>query len=206
MKRASLFLAFLVVVTGLLTGSASGERSASSSTDRLGSLEQSVLSRLNAVRASKGLHPLVLSDGLGEAALAHSESMLTAGFFAHESKDGSPFFVRIRRYYPAAGFHRWSAGENLLFSTRGLSGASVIRAWLNSPPHRENLLAANWREVGVAALHASSAPGVFGGDSAVLITMDFGARSGSTSQTLNSVEPKVTRELPDPAALSSPQT
>ena len=134
MKRASLCLAFLCVLTGLLAGGASGERSAPSSTDRLGSLEQSVLSRLNAVRASKGLRPLVLSNGLGEAALAHSQSMLSAGFFAHESKDGSPFFVRIKRYYPAAGFHRWAAGENLLFSSGDLTGSSVIRAWLNSPP------------------------------------------------------------------------
>lgn len=204
MKRASLCLAFLCVLTGLIAGSASGERSAPSSTDRLGSLEQGVLSRVNVVRASKGLRPLVLSNGLGQAALAHSQSMLNAGFFAHESRDGSPFFARIKRYYPAAGFHRWAAGENLLFSSGNLTGSSVIRAWLNSPPHRENLLAPNWREVGIAALHASSAPGIFGGDPAVLITMDFGARSGSSAQALDSVEPKVTRELPDPAALSSP--
>jgi uncharacterized protein YkwD len=126
--------------------------------------------------------------------------MLAGGFFAHESKDGSPFFVRVKRYYPAAGFHQWSAGENLLFSSGELRGGSVIRAWLDSPPHRENMLAANWREVGIAALHASSAPGVFGDEPTVLITMDFGARSGSTSQPLKTAEPKATAVPPASAA------
>ncbi len=180
LKRAPLLLAFVLALTGLLAAGASADRSSRVSTDHLASLEQSVLSKLNAVRASKGLRPLVPSSGLNEAALAHSQSMLAAGFFAHESKDGSPFFVRIKRYYPAAGFRRWSAGENLLFSTGEVSGGGVIKAWLNSPAHRENLLSPAWHEVGIGALRATSAGGTFGGETTVLITMDFGARSGGT--------------------------
>ena len=81
----------------------------------------------------------------------------------------------------------------------------MIRAWLNSPPHRENMLAPNWREVGIAALHASSAPGFFGDEPTVLITMDFGARSGSTSQPLKTTEPEVTGVLPASAAATTAQ-
>ena len=158
MKRAPLFLAFLLVLDRAPRRRRERRTLLAAAPTGSPSLEQGVLSRLNTVRASKGLRPLVLSNELGEAALAHSRSMLAGGFFAHESRDGSPFFVRVKRYYPAAGFHRWSAGENLLFSTGKLSDASVISAWLNSPPHRENMLAPNWREVGIAALHASSAP------------------------------------------------
>ena len=49
--------------------------------------------------------------------------------------------------------------------------------WLASPPHRANLLDPHWREVGLSAVHATSAPGVYGGEAATIVTADFGVRS-----------------------------
>ena len=54
----------------------------------------------------------------------------------------------------------------------------AIQAWLDSPPHRENMLDPTWREVGIGSLHAASAGGTFGGGPTWVITMDFGARTG----------------------------
>jgi hypothetical protein len=48
--------------------------------------------------------------------------------------------------------------------------------WLNSPPHKKNLLTARWREVGLSAVHVLSAPGTFGSREVTIVTADFGVR------------------------------
>jgi uncharacterized protein YkwD len=192
MKRISVLTALLLVLTGFLVGRSDAQGTSPGSVERLSGLERDTLAGLNAVRASNGLRPLVLSNGLRAAAVAHSQSMLGRGFFEHESADGSPFFVRIRHYYGPAGFSGWSVGENLLYSSGQMSGAKAIATWLGSAPHRRNLLSPAWREVGVSALHASSPGGVFGGDPTVVITMDFGTRSGGVTRHLSGSTPTST--------------
>jgi uncharacterized protein YkwD len=178
MKRATVLLALLCAVLSPVAMPAGAMRSTPAATERLQAIEQSILTRLNATRVEHGLRPLVLSDGLQSAAVAHSRSMLDDGYFQHESKDGSPFFVRVKRFYQAAGYERWSVGENLLYSTASLDASKAIDAWLESPGHRRNMLTPGWREVGVSALHSSAAGGTFGGGPAWVVTMDFGLRTG----------------------------
>jgi uncharacterized protein YkwD len=101
--------------------------------------------------------------------------MVRRGFFAHESADGSAFWQRVLRYYPRRS-GAWSVGENLLWSSPEVDPAGALRMWMNSPPHRKILLTARWREVGLSAVHAPSAPGVFGGRDVTVITADFGVR------------------------------
>jgi uncharacterized protein YkwD len=144
---------------------------------RLAPLEQSLLARVNDVRAAHGLRALTLSRELQSAAVDHSQSMLTYGFFRHESRDGSPFEARLRRFYPLTGFSRWEVGENLVYSSAYLNGAGAVRAWLRSPPHRADLLAPQWREIGIGALHTVSAGGMFKHGPVWVVTMDFGART-----------------------------
>ena len=52
---------------------------------------------------------------------------------------------------------------------------------MGSPAHRKNMLDPNWREVGIASMHTSSAGGIFGGGPTWVVTMDFGVRPGSAS-------------------------
>ena len=200
MKRAMVLFALLLAVTGLIAGQAGATATAPAATARLQTLEQDVVSRLNATRVSRGLRPLALSDDLQSAAVSHSRSMLADGYFEHESRDGSPFFVRVKRYYAAAGFDTWSVGENLLHTTGKVSAAQVIKAWLDSPSHRQNMLSPAWREVGIGALQANSAGGTFGGEQTLVVTMDFGGRSGGTGQkTVKLVKPK-----PNPRSTPAP--
>ena len=49
--------------------------------------------------------------------------------------------------------------------------------------HSHCMLDPNWREVGVAAMRASSAGGIFGGGATWVVTMDFGVRSGTKRTT-----------------------
>jgi uncharacterized protein YkwD len=137
-------------------------------------LERSVLDELNAVRARVGARPLVLAGGLAAAAAAHGRSMLSGGFFAHESPDGEPSWLRIARFYPRTD--DWRVGENMHWRAGPIHARVIVRAWLDSPPHRAVLLSPLWREIGLAALKARRAPGVYGGRSVTVVVADFGSR------------------------------
>jgi uncharacterized protein YkwD len=141
------------------------------------SLDGTLVARINDLRVTNGLAPLRPSAALTRAAAAHTQDMLRAGYFAHVSRDGSPFWKRVRRYYPAKGFRGWSVGENLVWGSPSLTSDETLQAWLESPEHRANLLNPRWREIGLAAAHADSAPGMFGAHEATVVTADFGTRS-----------------------------
>jgi uncharacterized protein YkwD len=101
--------------------------------------------------------------------------MAAGGFFMHESADGTAFWKRVQRFYKE-GRGYWSVGENLLWSSPDVDAGGAIQMWLDSPPHRKNLLTARWREVGISAIHVAAAPGVFGGHEVTIVTADFGVR------------------------------
>jgi len=152
------------------------QSSTSAARVHLSTLESQLLGQINTLRARHSLRRLRLSPGLTAAAAQHSTSMAQKGYFAHESADGSSFFKRIASYYPYRGYSRWSAGENILYSTPDIDSAASLRLWMNSPEHRANLLNRSWRDIGLGALHAASAPGVYNGDAVTVVTADFGVR------------------------------
>jgi uncharacterized protein YkwD len=142
----------------------------------LSALESQLLSQINLTRARHGLRALRLSAPLTAAADQHSQSMAQKGYFSHDSANGSSFFKRIASFYTYRGYSKWSAGENLLYSTPDIDPAGALRLWMNSPEHRANLLNRSWREIGLGAVHSSSAPGVYNGDEVTIVTADFGFR------------------------------
>ena len=139
-------------------------------------LESGVLTEINNTRRAHGLSPLRLSPSLSAAARQHSSEMAARGYFSHSSANGGTFDRRIARYYPSVGRRFWSVGENLLWSSPDVDAAGALRMWMNSPPHRENLLTARWREIGLSAVHVPSAPGAYGGREVTIVTADFGVR------------------------------
>lgn len=142
----------------------------------LSTLESQLVLQINALRARRGLRPLRLSASLTNAADQHSSSMEQKGYFSHDSANGQSFFKRIAGFYSYRGYSNWSAGENLLWSSPDIDPAGAVRLWMNSPEHRANLLNRSWREIGLGAVHADSAPGVYGGDEVTIVTADFGCR------------------------------
>ncbi len=148
----------------------------SSPTFRLSALEVDIVARMNAQRGARGLRPFRVSRGLTAAAKYHCHQMGLFGFFEHESHNGTPFWRRIERFYPSRHHRYWAVGENILWESPATSGSSAVRMWMNSPPHRENILTREYREVGVAAVHYNAAPGAFGGRPVTVVTADFGIR------------------------------
>lgn len=145
-------------------------------TSSLRALQAGVLMDLNAFRQAHGLRALRLSRPLTAAARQHSTEMAALGYFSHSSANGSTFDRRIARYYPMGHSSYWSVGENLLWSSPSVDAGGALQMWEDSPPHRQNLLNGTWREIGISAVHVSSAPGVYDGREVTILTADFGVR------------------------------
>jgi uncharacterized protein YkwD len=140
--------------------------------------ERDLLARVNAVRARHNRALLIPSPGLMAAAELHTRRMIRDGFFDHEAPGERPFWNRIERFYPSAGYDYWAVGENLAYGSPTLEPAEVLHEWFGSAKHRRSLLAPDWREAGLAAIHVETAPGEYEGEPATVVTLDLGVRRG----------------------------
>jgi uncharacterized protein YkwD len=100
--------------------------------------------RLNAVRAQRGLGQLTRSGALERAASAHANDMSRMGYFSHTSPAGGTLVDRVR----AAGYPYCFVAENIAQGQQ--SAAEVMSSWMNSAGHRRNNLSERATEFGVA--------------------------------------------------------
>jgi uncharacterized protein YkwD len=134
-------------------------------------VELSLLSLINEARRDHhGLRPLKPSRALARAAAGHARAMARLGFFAHESADGTAARARIRRAYDGS-----QVAETLLWRSPDVTPEAALRMWLQSPGHRRILLGGSFRDIGLSAVHATGAPGAFGGRDVTIVVADFGA-------------------------------
>jgi uncharacterized protein YkwD len=174
--RTLLALTAALALSGTAAASSTAADTAKAEVTRSSSLELDVLREVNALRAQRRLPALSLSSALSRSAAAHSRAMVTFGFFSHDSRNGSSFSGRIKRFYvPHAGV--WTVGENLaMFGGSTPTAADIVTAWMGSPGHRANLLRPVFREAGLGVMFNPSAGGVFEGTSTWVITLDLGRR------------------------------
>jgi uncharacterized protein YkwD len=177
MRSNSRTLAALAVILIAVVAPAQGSARPRTASVPEVQLQAALLGQINAFRAAHGLAPLRVSSALTSVATGHSAQMARLGYFSHDSAGGQSFSARIARVYSPRGYHSWTVGENLVWAEPDLGAIRAFRLWLGSPPHRANLLNARWREVGLGAVHSPSAPGVYGGGPATIVTADFGART-----------------------------
>jgi uncharacterized protein YkwD len=138
-------------------------------------VRDATLCLINAERRRRGLPRLRFNRRLAKAAVRHARDMARHDYFAHDSRDGRNFVDRIRRSgYIRRSSGGWALGENLAWGSGSLaSPRAIVRAWMNSPGHRSNILNRRFREIGVA--HTLDAP-VAGATRAATYVTDFGAR------------------------------
>ena len=128
----------------------------------------------NQIRAQSGLVTLAANNALAVAAAGHSDDMVARGYFDHISPDGGTFDKRVLAAGYAANGEGWNLGENLAWGTGELATpAGMMRAWMNSEGHRENILNGDYRELGFG-IHLGTPTGSAEG---VTITAEFGVRS-----------------------------
>jgi uncharacterized protein YkwD len=176
-KRTGGVVALLAVfLFGLPSASASAACSSADATASQASrraLVRATLCVLNAQRARRHLPRLSLNGKLSSAARVHSVAMVRGEFFSHDSQDGSSFVDRIRKTGYLSGAGSWSVGENIAYGSGDRSSPrSIGRAWMNSPPHRANILSRSFREIGIGVAYGTPVGG--GG---ATYTTDFGKRS-----------------------------
>jgi uncharacterized protein YkwD len=116
-------------------------------------MESSIACLINEQRASYGLQPVAPNGDLREAALSHSSEMISESYFEHTSPAGLTFTDRIESTGYMQSARSWVVGENLVWGTGPRSTPqALVTSWMNSPPHRENLLRPTFREIGIAAV------------------------------------------------------
>jgi uncharacterized protein YkwD len=111
------------------------------------SLAAQVVAQVNQYRAGLGLATLTVDATLSDAATWKARHMAQYGYFAHD--DPAPPVARSA-YQRAldCGFSAQGAwGENIAAGQPTASAA--MTAWINSPPHRENLEFPSFRAIGV---------------------------------------------------------
>jgi uncharacterized protein YkwD len=122
-------------------------------TDKITSWEDEVLRLVNVERGKAGCGRLRMDEHLRKAARDFSALMAAKDFFSHVSPDGSSFVDRIAR----AGYPRSAAAaENIAV---GYSDpAAVMKGWMNSTGHRENILNCSLKAIGVGLAYRRSTP------------------------------------------------
>ncbi len=124
---------------------------------------RAIISETNKARAENGLAPLKANAKLDVAAYNKMQDMIKSGYFAHVSPSGvNPWF-----WFSGAGYNYHYAGENLALGYA--TPEDTVRAWLNSPSHRANVLNVNYDEIGVAVGTAN-----INGINGILVVQDFG--------------------------------
>lgn len=120
--------------------------------------EQRMLADLNASRRQAGLGSLSLRHNLTAAAIEHAVDMAQHHYFDHASRDGRSPFDRMH----ADGCHFAYAGENIALSD---SESEAYAALLQSPEHRQNILNAHFKHVGIGIAQAP--------DGSLMFVQDF---------------------------------
>jgi uncharacterized protein YkwD len=87
--------------------------------------------------------PLALSGALAGVALGHATDMAVHDYFEHQDLSGQSPADRVR----AAGYHEQLVGENIAYGPQSVE--EVVRGWLASPGHCENIMDPRFAQMGI---------------------------------------------------------
>ena len=139
-------------------------------------IERPIAAHIDTLRQAAKLPSVRHSPGLTNAAERHAATLARSGTFSHRAPGEKPFTQRLSAFYTPRGFVYWATGENIFWVRGHASPEKVVAAWLKSPPHRANIYDPLWREIGVAAVRAPRAPGVYGGRDVTIVVLELGTR------------------------------
>lgn len=130
-----------------------------------------VIQLTNNERLNAGVSIVKENTQLDQAALAKATDMFENNYWAHVSPTGTePWY-----FITASGYKYQHAGENL---ARDFSNPTdVVKAWMASPTHRQNLLDAKYKDIGVAVMD-----GTINGVETTLVVQMFGSTQTSVAK------------------------
>lgn len=111
------------------------------------SIEKHIFALINDERRQNGLSSLAWVERAADSARSHSSDMAINNYFGHSDLNGKHASARA----DAFGLSDWrSIGENIAWLSGGVDAATrVVKLWMESPGHRENILNRTFRESGV---------------------------------------------------------
>lgn len=119
----------------------------------------------NKSRTEAGLESLTTNDKLEQAAKAKADDMFYKQYFEHTSPEGlTPWY-----WFNVVGYEYVFAAENLAIDFITAEGAHS--ALMKSTGHRENILGASYKEIGIAVVS-----GEFEGRDSIIIVEEFGSQ------------------------------
>ena len=123
---------------------------------------ENIINITNETRLEEGLGTLNANQLLSKAAFDKAETIFNEQAFQHNS-EGKKFSNWVRD----TGYEYQNIGENLAIDF--ISSEGTMKAWLDSPTHKKNILNPNFQEIGVAVKTAN-----FDGHESVLVVQIFG--------------------------------
>lgn len=112
-------------------------------TGEFAAFQKEVVRLVNVERQKQGLGKLSLNAKLSNVATLKSQDMINKNYFNHTSPTyGSPFDM-MKQF----NISYKTAGENIAKGQK--TPAEVVKAWMNSQGHRENILNKNYTEIGI---------------------------------------------------------
>lgn len=137
-------------------------------------LRTSVLCLINRIREHYGIPPLDYNLALRQSASSHSVSMVRSRSLSHYGPGGSTLTTRVARAGYLGDMSGFRAAENI-GAGQGQLGSpfAIVRTWMRSTTHRENILDRGLRDFGVGVARGDP---LGGGRNAATYTIDFGAR------------------------------
>jgi len=125
--------------------SGSEQSAAGSELTRLG-----VINFTNVERLKQRVIPLIESEVLDQVAETKARDILAKQYFAHVSPSG----VGAGNLADQFGYKYLLIGENLALGNFE-TDALLVKAWMDSPGHRANILNGSFRELGVAVVYGT---------------------------------------------------
>lgn len=122
------------------------------------------IAQTNKQRRDAGLPPLLENFQLRLAAEHKVKDMFVQQYFDHNSPQG----VSVGDLAEGAGYEFIAVGENLALGNFG-DDQALVRAWMDSPGHRANILHGRYTEIGVFVME-----GIFEGETTWLAVQEFG--------------------------------
>ncbi|HKP88973.1 MAG TPA: CAP domain-containing protein [Thermoleophilaceae bacterium] len=133
-------------------------------------VQTATLCLINNRRRKRGLPRLSENHRLDLASMRHARDMAAHNFFEH-----GDFVGRIKRADYLDGAGSWTVGENIAWGGGSYATpGAIVRMWMDSPPHRANILSRRFHEIGIGIARGTPSARVGGG---ATYATDFGARS-----------------------------
>lgn len=134
---------------------------------------KTTLCLINKQRSRRGLPRLKEQRHQRKAAKKHTRQMLRKDCFAHRCPGEGDLVDRISAtsYLPCGCF--WGVAENIAYGYRARSRPkAIVGAWMDSPPHRQNILNRRYEHVGIGIRRGTPS----GGGKGATYTTTFGYR------------------------------